>query len=236
MKNEKDYWQGIDATDYDADKIPLLAKSLANIFEPNQNINKNAYLNWRMDFASTRRRRFVIVGKAYFDTAFYMLIECLEDNFDKKADIWIFPILFHIVHGIEVYLKAINMSYSVALGKDKKDIQGAHDIKQLCSVAKNLIIEFKKLHPGESSEQLFKAIKVVNNFIDNIYEKTNDMTFARYPMQSNKENHFYIEKHGNTVVDMEKLNNQLPIIFHMLDFIFDMPEIFIEDMDMIDFY
>ena len=62
------------------------------------------------------------------------------------------------------------------------------------------------------------------------------MTFARYPTQSNKENQFYIEKTNNTVINMEELNEQLLIIFHMLDFIFDMPEMFIDDMDMIDFY
>lgn len=230
------YWEGIDAIDFDSDSIPVLAKSLVSIFEPHSDIDKNAYLNWRMDFTHTRRRRFVIVGQAYFDTAYYMLQECLRDNLDKKADAWIFPILFHIVHGTEVYLKAINMSYSVALGKDKKDIQGAHDIKQLCSVARSLIIEFKTKHPSDTSDQLFEAIKVVGNFIENIYEKTSDMTFARYPTQSDKSDHFYIQCPENTVVNMEELNNQLPIIFHLLDFIFDMPEMFIDDMERVDYH
>ena len=128
------------------------------------------------------------------------------------------------------------MSYSVALGKDKKDIQGAHDIKQLCSIARCLIIEFKTKHPSDTSDQLFEAIKVVGNFIENIYEKTSDMTFARYPTQSDKSDHFYIQRPENTAINMEELNNQLPIVFHMLDFIFDMPEMFIDDMEMVDYY
>lgn len=230
------YWEGIEFTNFEEDSIPALSKSLVSIFEPHINMDKNAYVNWRMDLCFTRRKRFVVIGEAYFDTAYYLLKQCLEDNFDKKADVWIFPILFHIIHGTEVYLKAINMSYSVVLGKDRKDMQGAHDIKQLCSVSRNLIIEFKTKNPSETSNQLLEAINVVTNFIDNIYEKTTDMTFARYPTQSDKNDQFYIQCPENTLVNMEELNRQLPIIFHMLDFIYDIPEMYIDNMQMVDYY
>lgn len=233
---KQEYWHSIDEADIDYDAIPQLAKKLPSIFEPHSNINTNAYLNWRMDFCGTRRRRFVIVGQAYFDTAYYMLQQCLDDNLDKKADAWIFPVLFHVVHGIEVYLKAINVSYNVALRKDKTQIEGAHDIKQLWNTARKLVLEFKTANPGYTADQLWGAIKVVGNFIENIYEKTDDMTFARYPMGKDKNGHFYIEKIGNTVVNMELLYTQMPIVFHMLDFIFEVPEMYIDDNEMVDYY
>lgn len=233
---EQEYWHSIDETDIDYDEIPLLAKRLPSIFEPYPDIETNAYLNWRMDFCGTRRRRLVVVGQAYFDTALYMLKQCLDDNLDKKADVWILPILFHVVHGIEVYLKAINVSYNVALRKDKTEIEGAHDIKQLWNVSRKLALEFKTENPGHTADQLWNAVKVVGKFIDNIYEKTDDMTFARYPMDKDNNGHFYIEKVGNTVVNMEELYKQLLVVFHMLDFIFDVPEMFIDDNSMVNYY
>lgn len=233
---EQKYWHSIDEIDIDYDSIPLLAKNLPSIFESHPDINTNAYLNWRMDFCGARRRRLVIVGQAYFDTAYYMLQQCLDDNSDKKADVWIFPILFHIVHGIEVYLKAINVSYNVALHRDRTEIEGAHDINQLWTVSRKLILAFKTENSGPAADQLWDAIKVVGKFIDNIYAKTDDMTFARYPMDKDLNGHFYIEKVDNTVVNMEELHKQLPIIFHMLDFIFDIPEMFIDDSCMTNYY
>lgn len=234
--SEQEYWHPIDEIDIDYDAIPQLAKNLPSIFEPHSNIETNAYLNWRMDFCGTRRRRLVVVGQAYFDTAYYMLQQCLDDNLDKKADVWIFPILFHIVHGIEVYLKAINVSYNVALGRDKKEIEGAHNIIQLCAVAKKLVLAFKTEHPSSTADQLWDAIKVVNKFIDNIYAQTDDMTFARYPMDKDNNGQFYIDKIENVVVNIEELHKQLPVIFHVLDFIFDVPEMFIDDNSMVNYY
>ena len=40
--NEQTYWEGIDATDFDSDSIPVLAKSLVSIFDPHADIDKNA--------------------------------------------------------------------------------------------------------------------------------------------------------------------------------------------------
>ena len=233
---EQDYWHSIDEIEIDYDAIPTLAKNLPSIFEQHPDINTNAYLNWRMDFCGTRRRRLVIVGQAYFDTAYYLLQQCLDDNLDKKADVWIFPILFHVVHGIEVYLKAINVSYNVALHRDNTEIEGSHDIKQLWSVARKLVLAFKTEYPSGTADQLWNAVKVVGKFIDNIYDKTDDMTFARYPMDRDNNGQFYIEKMGNTVVNMEELHKQLPVVFHMLDYIFDMPEMFIDDNNMVNYY
>lgn len=216
--------------------LPELSKKMCSIFSYNEDIEKTAYLNWRVQFSSTRRKQFVVFGEAYLDTAYCMLQECLKDNCDKKADAWIFPILFNIVHGIEIYLKAINVSFNVMLSKPKVKIEGNHDIKQLCSITRSLIIEAKEKNKGTTSDQLFTAIKIVENFINNIYQKTNDMTFARYPLDKDKNGHFYVQCLINETIDMEMLNIQIPIVFKMLEFIFEMPEDFIDRTQMVDYY
>lgn len=129
--------------DYDTTKIPKYGKHLDTIFHDNADIYKTAYLNWRMGFRDSSRSQFVVLGEAFFPTAFNLIQQCLEDNSDKKADSWIFPIMFNMVHGIEVYLKAVNAVLSVVLNKKRGITEGGHDLKGLCSVAKKLIIEYK---------------------------------------------------------------------------------------------
>lgn len=80
------------------------------------------------------------MAKGYFEAAIALLDNCIADNNSHKTDVWIFPIMFSTVHGIEVYLKGINLTYST-LEKLELDeyqeskIEGRHDIKQLCQIA-----------------------------------------------------------------------------------------------------
>lgn len=214
--------------DYDISKIPQYGKKLESIFQNNADINKTAYLNWRMGFRHTSRAQFVVLGEAFFSTAFNLIQQCLEDNSDKKADSWIFPIMFNIVHGIEVYLKAINAVLSVVLNKKHGITEGGHDLKGLCGVARKLIIEYKNEKKCDTTEQMFLGIKLVERFIENIYDKTDDMTFARYPLAKNRQGHFYIQTFDNEVIDLERLEEQIIYLFNMLEFIYDMPELDIE--------
>lgn len=231
----------INFEDFDTSKIPSMGKKLDTIFQYNVDIDKTSYLNWRAGFAHTSRRQFVIIGEAFFSTAYNLLQQCLIDNRDRKADSWIFPIMFNIVHGIEVYLKAINAALSVVLRKNRDISEGGHDLKALCGTARNLIIEYKTANKNITTSQIFEGIKVVEKFISNIYEKTDDMTFARYPLAKNKQGHFYIETFDNEVVDLELLREQLVYVFKMLDFIYEMPELDLEReaesmADMMDYY
>ncbi len=218
----------IELADFDETKVEDFAKKMDSIFQYNKSIEKTAYLNWRMEEDISHRSQFVIIGKSFFSTAYNLIQQCSNDNTDKKADSWIFPILFSIVHGIEVYLKAINVCFHIILKKPNAKIEGGHDIKQLCCVAKSLITEYKLKNRGTESEHLLTAIKVVENFIKNIYEKTNDMTFARYPMDKNKTGHFYVQTFENEVVDLDLLQEQTLIVFSMLEYIYEMPELEIE--------
>lgn len=218
----------IEFADYDTSKIPAIGKKLDTIFQYNSDIDKTAYLNWRTGFARTSRRQFVVMGEAFFSTAYNLIQQCLLDNSDKKADSWIFPIMFDVVHGIEVYLKAINAALSVVLNKERGVAEGGHELKQLCQTARKLIIEYKTKNKNTTTEQIFQAIKIVEKFIDNIYQKTDDMTFARYPLAKDKQGHFYIDTFENEVIDLEILLEQIVYVYKMLDFIYEMPELDLE--------
>lgn len=209
-------------------KIPSMGKKLDTIFQYNSDINKTLYLNWRTGFAHISRKQFVVMGEAFFSTAYNLIQQCLLDNNDKKADLWIFPIMFDIIHGIEVYLKAINAALSVVLKKPRGISEGGHDLKALCRTALNLIIEYKTSNINTTTNQMFQGINVVDKFIDNIYEKTDDMTFARYPLAKNKQSHFYIATFENEVIDLEILAEQIVYVYKLLDFIYEMPELDLE--------
>lgn len=79
--------------------------------------------------------------------------------------------MFNIVHGIEIYLKAINVILNIVLNEQNQVIQGGHDIKQLCQTSKSLILKYKNRNKNETTDQMWTAIKVIENFIENIYEK-----------------------------------------------------------------
>lgn len=218
----------IELANFDDFQVEKLAKKMDSVFRYNKSIEKTSYLNWRMEIDSSHRSQFIVIGNAFFSTAYNLVQQCIIDNTDKKADSWIFPILFNTVHGIEVYLKAINVSLNIVLAKDHTKIEGGHDIKQLCSIAKSLIGEYKAKHKNTTSAKMLIAIRVVENFIENIYAKTGDMTFARYPVAKDKSGHFYIQKFENEVVDLELLQEQLLTVFNMLQFIYAAPELEIE--------
>lgn len=206
--------------DFDVDKVTIYNEKLDSIFEYNLDINKTAYLNWRTRYNDSRQQ-FVIMGEAFFSTAYNLLQQCLIDNSDKKADLWIFPIMFNIIHGMEVYLKAINSALHVLLEKEDNIIFGGHDLKIISKHAHELIVEYKEKNQDEASFQFLEGIQIVENFISNIYKKTDDMTFVRYPLARNKKGHFYIEALNNVVIDLELLKEQVLYIFNMLDFTFN---------------
>lgn len=217
--------QTIDFYDFNTEDVEQYAQKMDSIFQYNQNVEKTAYLNWRSNKYTNQRRQLVVMGDNFFSSAYNLLQQCINDNGDKKADSWIFPIMFNIVHGIEIYLKAINVILNIVLNEQNQVIQGGHDIKQLCQTSKSLILKYKNRNKNETTDQMWTAIKVIENFIENIYEKTNDMTFARYPMDKNKNGHFYIQTLDNSVIDMELLEKQMVIVYKMLEFIYQTPEL-----------
>lgn len=203
----KDAWKSFDTK--------ALMDIIPNYFEFSGNIENLAYLNWRFNFMRDTENQFYEMGKAYFETAKRLIDDCLSDNKDKKADIWIFPILFNIVHGTEIYLKGFNSQIRILDKIEKQEhqeskIEGKHNILQLCQMAISLIKQ-------SSHKDLLPEFEFVKNFIDILYANTNDMTFARYPVDINKKPHFYAQQTENITINLDVLRIWVCKVFDILD-------------------
>lgn len=192
--------------------IDEFEKNMSSFFEFNGNIDGTAYLNWRFDNSKVITSQMCEMGNAYYETALNLLNNCIENNSDKKADSWIFPILFHTVHGIEVYLKGFNsqiktLELFIKNQEHKRfDIEGGHNILQLLQMANsgfnNYVQNNKHLISPEEIKDIRKKLNFINKFIIILYENTDDMTFARYPITSKKDLQFY-----NNYSDFATYNN-----------------------------
>lgn len=61
----------------DYDQIPKLAKKMKSFFLYNRDIDKNAYLNWRVSAHDDVGSQFWQLAEGYFDTAILLIDECL---------------------------------------------------------------------------------------------------------------------------------------------------------------
>ena len=203
----------------DYTKIPELSKKMKSFFCEGRTTNTTAYMNWKI--SKDDGTSFWNIAEGYFGAAKVLISKCLEDNFDGKADIFIFPILFDIVHGIELSLKAINNHLEIILRNQPK-IEGNHNIKQMASVALRRLEDYKMKAKNKEIDDLITAIKLVQQFIEIIYDNTDDMAFARYSINTKNEDMFYTSALQNVTVDIELLQEELNYVVTMLDFIFDL--------------
>ena len=192
-----------------------LLKALPDYFDDTGDINNTAYLNWRFDFTDSIENKFFDMGKGYFQTSLALIDACLSNNQGKKADIWIFPIMFNIVHGIEVYLKGFKSQYRIYTKLQRQEnqdskIEGNHDIHQLCQEA------ISQLKANKDSE-LLKEFSFLHRFIEILYKNTNDMTFARYPITSKGDSHFYVDKTDNITIDLNVFKAWATRVYKILD-------------------
>lgn len=213
----------IDNHNIDYNKIPKYANSMPNFFAYNKDISKNAYINWRTDKFNDKHN-LIVLGKAYFESAYRLLQECIKKNLSKDADSLIFPILFNTIHGVELYLKGLFFSFNILMGKKNSDYKDSHNLQYLVKSTELLIKEFEK-NEFNLARQFIDCISVVKNFIQLIYVKTNDMTFARYPTAAKKNNkrekHFYINDMENVVIDLIIFIEEIAMVYKCLDFIYD---------------
>ena len=88
---------------------------------------------------------------------------------------------------------------------------GGHDIRQIWHIVKKRISEFEI---DKNKRKQFKdKTKKLEDYISELYEKIDkehnahvkikNMDFSRYPLNSDNEEHFYIENKKNEVVDLE---------------------------------
>ena len=209
--------------------IPELAKKMETVFDSNANDRKNAYLSWRMKGRNISER-FKQLSNGYFQVSQNIIEELLKNNLDRQADIQIFPVLFGIVHGIELSLKALNYDINGLLGYNNLKIGfGKHDIGTICSQSIKSLKVLGQRIGDENIEQPLTAIHLIENFINNIYSQTAYMPFARYPINDKGEDVFYAKWDQNVIVDLEKLKSQFSYVVTMLEFLDDFIHYYIDE-------
>ena len=194
---------------------------MKKIFSYNADINKTAYLNWRMN-ASDTAHNLAIMAESFSTAAFIMIDAILSDNSDKKADILIFSILYSIDQAIELHLKSILRELE-SLANIEPSNYKTHDIN---SLFQNMLAQITRKEA--QSADLKKYLQEIDEYIQELYDHitgtkmTNPkLDFARYPIDTSGNDHFYISL-DNTVVDVEnlkerfkKMNDSLASIFAM---------------------
>lgn len=65
--------------------------------------------------------------------------------------------------------------------------------------------------------ELLDEVLFVQKFIELLYENTDDMTFARYPITAKKDSHFYSQAEDNVMINLHVLRQWALRIFKVLD-------------------
>jgi len=188
------------------------------IFSYNEDINKNAYLNWR-----TAKHEDVgnmlALAEGFLSSAIELSKTCVGDNSEKKADMLIFPILTNANHGIELYLKSLIWTLN-KLTNSKFKIEGKHNIQQMFQTVRAKIKEYKDndwlKHFDEQNKNLAEYIDELFSYISTVGNKDN-MDFSRYPITNKHENHFYVDSLNNVVIDLENFIERFKEIKESLD-------------------
>jgi len=181
--------------------------STKNVFSSNLDINKTAYLNWRMDEDS--EGNLAEMANGFYLSARVQIDAILEDNSDKKADSIIFPILYAIDQSIELYLKAI-IRLIERIEDGKANNYTTHDIAELLGNLKGKIKRKEATTKG-----LQKHLSSVQLYVDELTahfsgdDKKVKMDFARYPMDAKGIPYCYVKSRENVTVDVEYLHQQL---------------------------
>ena len=204
---DKDKWNNIDK-ELLGMSIDEMINDSKSPFETSYTLDTTAFLNWRFDPSSRVESHFFRLAEGYFEVTIHLIRECIETTCTHKSDIWVFPILFNIIHGIELYLKGFNSLYPIYKklenfeGIEESKIEGKHNIKQLHDVAMSLINNNDK-----NDKQIKQSLIYIRKFIDIIYKYTDDMSFGRYPIGKSKENkdsQFYVSRE-NITLDLTNL-------------------------------
>jgi len=224
MSNDEKRYITYDLSDIETKK---LMNELPNYFESLGDTKTTAYLNWRFYYNSDKESHFFNMAQGYFEASIKLIENCIANNCDRKSDIWIFPIMFNVIHGIELYLKGFNSLYPIYMDLQKeKEPQGReiklnHNIQRLCQISVKLLRDSK-------NAELLDEMLFVEKFINILYKNTEDLTFARYPTNTNKESHFYVNSSKNILIDMNVLRQWVlrlhTILRNVMGYIFNRTE------------
>jgi hypothetical protein len=204
----------------DYDKLPDYEKNLPSFWKYGETIEETAYMAYRAKFSyHAEYEHFALMGEDYFDAAYFLLEICSSDNTDHQADRWIAPVLFDIAQGIELYLKAIIVCLYIYQNDKEIDTEtGWHDLTHYYKKVEELmnILSTSKSIPPD----FLSALHIVKNYIENLYAKSSDPTFVRYPTNKKHNPHFYITERQNVTIDLSLLKEQTIVVYKMLDYIF----------------
>ncbi|AIC92714.1 hypothetical protein [Shouchella lehensis] len=198
---------------------------MKDIFSYNNDIQKNAYMNWRTHHYD-QIHNMIVVAEGFSDSALLLVKETLKDNTDKKADNLIFPILFNANHSIEVYLKAICWTQNQLLNK-QETFEGNHNLEGLFKKVVDLENELNNSNDKEVFHEMLSDLKAYIYELYGKIERTvkdkkgndkiiHDITFCRYSLNNDLEPQFYINTFDNVVVDLENFLTVFLSIFNNL--------------------
>jgi len=185
-----------------------VSKNFKPIFSYNDDLNKNAYLNWRM-LRWDRRQNLNAIAHGYYDAAISLAQSCVDDNCDKKADELIFPILFNMDHSIELYLKSIMWSAHWLNDDYENSFKRTHDLQDLYQKTKEAIHSLGK----EDEDNFIDKTDNLSQYICELYsllhpaeqgQQKDNLDLFRYPMSRDQKPYFYAENSNeNVTIDLE---------------------------------
>lgn len=195
---------------------------MGKLFSCNVDISKNAYLNWQM-VPNEVADNLATMARSFSDAAKTLMDIILKDNTDKKADILIFPLMYAINQSIELYLKAI-LRQIEEIQNQTISIYKTHNINELYQ---QMVSACKKKE--SRTKGLEKHLKELKLYIDELFSKiavANDqhpqMDFARYPIDIDGNEQFYIVLDNNVVIDVENLQNRFKEINESLSSLYSL--------------
>ncbi|HWW40837.1 hypothetical protein [Pedobacter sp.] len=186
-----------------------------DIFSRHEDIDKMAFMNWRID--DNHIHNIINMADGFLTAAIQLTGQALLDNSRKTADITIFPILTNVNHSIELYLKAMTWTLNEIMANGTK-IEGGHDVFQIFQTLRAKI----KAYGGQVTIKGFDdRMQGLHQYLDELASKirTNkdNMDFSRYPLDQKYNPHFYVIPTGNIEIDLENLLERLTEIHQALD-------------------
>ena len=175
-----------------------------------RNQHHYSFISWRMRDGEDSHK-YAEQGEGYFVSSIILLEQCLVENRDRKGDSVIFPILFNIEQGIELYLKGF--IYLIRENGATVDFKiSTHNIKELSE-------NFQRVISSWSSNYTIacRDFNYVDKLIDLLFEKTTDCTYARFPFNNSGNGHFYVNSDKNIIIDMKILLEWAKSVFYILD-------------------
>lgn len=185
--------------------------------------SEQAYLNWMTLYKSDYE---LLYGQAesYMVTAKVLSETCCQDNGDKKADTWIFPILCLFSQGYELYLKAIRSILYHLNGKNNSSVKKCnHNVDSI----KNEIFNMLTVLNNETKKEVKNELEKIRMGFDKLLQccclkNSSDLTvFARYPIDAENSVYAALAKRENITLNIKTLKEFIEAVAASLRYTYD---------------